>query len=320
VFKKLLKILAVMTIVVTNAAQSQTVYPDRPIKLVVAFPAGTVPDVMARMYAEKLKESLKQPIVIDNRPGASGAIGADLVAKSPGDGYTLLLNSSALIINPLLGKQPFDFFKDLTPIIRTAETPYMLVVNPKLPIQTLDDFIEYARKNPGKLSCATYGVGSPPHVVIEMLKKVAKIDIVPVPYNTAGSVVADLTSGQIDCSLVPPDTALQGFVSTGRMRVIANTGDTQMEVFPTAEPFGKKYPQATMVGWQAIFAPGSMPKPLVLKLHQEFVKVITHPEISQKVKDIGFTPKGDSLASFSTSIAADYERFSVIVRENNMKR
>lgn len=313
-------LLVAIGIIFASPLQAQSQYPDRPIKLIVAFPAGTVPDVMARIYAEKLRETYKQTVIVDNRPGASGSIGADLVAKAPGDGYTLLLNSSALVINPLLGKQPFNFFKDLTPIVRTAQTPYVLVVSPKMPVQTFEEFIEYARKNPGKLNCATYGVGSPPHLAIELLKKTANINVVPVPYNGTGSVVADLSSGQIDCSLEPPSASLAGFASSGRMRVIAHTGEGLLEMFPTAEPFGKKYPQATMVGWQAIFSPASTPKPLVERLHRDWVEMLRTPEIVMKVKETGFIPVADALTTFNSSIHADYERFGEIVRENNMRR
>ena len=130
-------------------------FPEKPVKLVVAAAAGGAGDTLARAYAEKLKDQLGQPIVIDNKPGATGTIAADMVAKSPADGYTLLLNSSAMVINPWIVKQPFDFTKDLTPVARTAETPYIMTVGSKLPINNLDEFIAYAKKNPGKLEFTT---------------------------------------------------------------------------------------------------------------------------------------------------------------------
>jgi tripartite-type tricarboxylate transporter receptor subunit TctC len=186
------------------AAHAQPSYPERPIKLVIAFAAGGAPDIMGRAYADRLREQLGQPVIVDNKPGATGAIGADAVAKAPGDGYTLLLNSSAMVINPWVVKQPFDFQRDLVPVIRTAETPYLMTINPTLPIRNLEEFVAYAKKNPGKLMCGTYGIASPPHLALELLKKEAGIDVVHIPYKTFAQALPDLLSGELACSIDPP--------------------------------------------------------------------------------------------------------------------
>lgn len=299
---------------------AQSTFPDRPLRLVVSFAPGSVTDTMGRFYADKLKDQLKQPIFVENKPGASGAIGVDNVAKSRPDGYSMVLTSSAIVINPLLGKQPFDLFKDLTPIVRPAQTPYALVVNNKMPVNSLDEFIEHARKNPGKLTCANYGVGSPPHIALELLKKEAKIDILSVPFNNSTAIVGALVEGQIDCSLEPPNHVLAGNVANGRFRVIAHTGEGVMDLFPKADAFGRKYPKAVIVGWQGVFAPANTPRPVVDRLHQEWVRMLNNPEIVQKIRDVGFAPVADPLETFTQSISQEYEKLAAVIRDNNIRR
>lgn len=300
-------------------AHAQGNYPDRPVRLIVAFAPGGAPDIMARAYAEKLKEQLGQPVVVENRPGATGAIGADAVAKAPADGYTLLLNSSAMVINPWVVKQPFDFQKDLVPVLRTAQTPYVLTVSAKLPVQSLDELVAYAKKHPGKLSCATYGVASPPHLALELFKAAAGLHIVHVPYRTFTQALPDLASGQLGCSIDPP-TVPAAHVTKGTIRALAHTGEGVMEAFPGAEPFGKRFPSATVVGWQAVFAPAGTPAPVLRRLRTEWTKAITSPEVQQKIRSAGFLPGGDaSVEAFTRSIAADHEKFGRIIRDQNIR-
>jgi len=303
---------------VSAASQAQGTYPDRPVKLVVAFAPGSAPDLMSRAYVEKLKEQLGQPIVVDNRPGATGAIGADAVARAPADGYTILLNSSALAINPWVKKQPFDFRKDLAPIARTAETPYLITVNPKLPVHNLADFIDHAKKNPGRLMCATYGIASPPHLALELLKKEAGIDVVHVPYKTFGQVLPDLLSGQVQCSIDPP-TAPAPHVASGAIRAIAHTGAGLMEAFPKVDAIGKRYPVATVVGWQAIFAPAATPAPILTRLRSEWQKVLAAPAVQKLIRDSGFEVSKGTLDDFTKEIEADFQKFGRVIKDNDIK-
>jgi len=299
-------------------ASAQGQYPDRPIRLIVAFSPGGAPDIMARAYAEKLKELLGQPVIVDNRPGATGAIGADLVAKAPPDGYTLLLNSSAMAINPWVVRQSFDFRKDLTPVVRTADTPYLLTVGPSLPIRNLDEFIGYAKKNPGKLLCGTYGIASPPHLALELLKKEAGIDVVHVPYKTFGQALPDLLSGQLSCSIDPPTVPMQQ-VRAGRIHAVAHTGTGTMDAAPQVDAIGRRYPVAAVVGWQAVFAPAATPAPVLAKLRGEWQKVIASPEIVRKIREAGFEPGGDPVDAFARAIASDYEKFGRVIGDNNIR-
>lgn len=293
-------------------------FPDKPIKLVVGAAAGGAADILARSYAEKLKEQVGQPVVVDNKPGATGAIGADLVAKAPPDGYTIGLNSSAMMINPWLVKQPFDVMKDLTPVARAADTPYVVMVGAKLPIQNLDEFVAYAKNNPGKLECATYGVGSPPHIALELFKKAAGINIVHVPYKTFAQALPELLSGQVGCSIDLPTVPVP-YVRSGQLRAIAHTGTEVMSLYPGAEPFGKRYPGATVVGWQGIFAPSATPRPVLERLRNEWAKVLSNPEIKQRIRTGGYSPSTVNIDAFTKEIASDYEKFGKIVKDTGIR-
>lgn len=293
-------------------------YPDKPIRLIVPYAPGGAADLLARSYAEKLKDQLGQPIVVDNKPGATGAIGTDAAAKAPGDGYTLVLNSSALVINPWLVKQPFDFMKDLTPVARTAETPYVLMVDAKLPIQNLDQLIAYAKKNPGKLGCGTYGTGSPPNLALELFKQAAGVNILHVPYKTFSQSLPDLLSGQLGCSIDLP-TVPAPFVKSGRLRAIAHTGVGTMDAYPGAEPIGKRYPEATVIGWQAIFAPSSTPKPVLDRLRVEWAKALASPEVQKQIREAGYQPSSGSIDTFAKEIATDYEKFGKVIKATGIR-
>jgi tripartite-type tricarboxylate transporter receptor subunit TctC len=293
-------------------------YPDKPIKLVVPYPAGGVADILGRTYANKIKDQLGQPVLVDNKPGATGAIGSDAVAKAPGDGYTLLLNSSALVVNPWIVKQPFNFQKDLTPVARAAGTAYVVVIDAKLPIQNFEQFLAYAKKNPGKLGCATYGIGSPPHLALELLKQSAGLDILHVPYKTFAQALPDIATGQLGCAFDLP-IQVDEFVKSGHLRAVAVTGDAVMAMFPQAEPFGKRFPEATVVGWQGIFAPATTPKPLLDKLRAEWAKALASPDIQQKIRENGQQPSIGTLDDFSREIASDYEKFGRVVKATGIK-
>jgi tripartite-type tricarboxylate transporter receptor subunit TctC len=309
-----LLIVALMALPALAMAQ----YPERPIRFILPSAAGTVADMLARSYAEKLSAQIGQPVVIENRAGAAGAIAADVTAKAPGDGYTMLLNSSALAINPWFTKQPFDFMKDLTPIARSGQTGYIVTVDARLPIRNLDELIAYAKQNPGKLNCATYGIGSPPHLALEMFRRAAGVDILHVPYKSSNLALPEIFSGQLGCIVEPPPGAV-AHIRSGRLRVVAQTGDARMSAFPEADPIGRRFPTATMVGWQGIFVPASTPKPIVDRLRGEWAKLLALPEIEQKIRDAGFQSGGGSVADFVGTMSADYDKFGRIIKEAGIR-
>ncbi|MBL8384496.1 MAG: tripartite tricarboxylate transporter substrate binding protein, partial [Burkholderiales bacterium] len=259
-----------------------------------------------------------QHVMVENKPGATGTIGTDAVAKSAGDGYTLVLNSSAIVINPWIVRQPFNVMTDLTPVARTAETPYVVMVGAKLPIQNFEEFIAYARNHPGKLECSSYGIGSPPHIALELLKKAAGVNILHVPYKTFSQALPDLLSGQLGCSIDLPTVPLP-YVRSGQLRAIAHTGHGPMKLYPDAEPFGKRYASAAVVGWQAIFAPAATPRPVLEQLRAGWAKALAHPDVQQKIRDAGLLPSGGSMAAFMQEIATDYEKFGRIIKETGIR-
>lgn len=315
----LLSVIALTGVQAVSHAQAPTPYPSRPIKLVVAFAAGGAPDTMGRAYAEKFRDfSAGQPVIVENKPGATGSIGADHVAKSPPDGHTLLINSSALVINPWVMKPTFDIRKDLVPVVRTAVTPYLMTISPHLPVQNFDEFIAYAKNHPGKVACGTYGLASPPHLHLEMLKKAAGVDILHVPYKTYMQALTDLLSGQVQCSIDPPTIPLP-HVQAGKIRAIAHTGAGVMPLFKDITAIGKRYPGTAVTGWQAIFAPAGTPAPILAKLRTDWQKVILDPQIGEKIRGFGFEPGGDSIDAFAKEILDDYDKFGRVIKDNNIR-
>lgn len=293
-------------------------YPDRTTRFIVPYVAGGSADVLARVYADKLKDQLGQPVIVDNKPGATGTIGTDAAAKAPGDGYTVVLNSTAMVINPWLKRQPFDFAKDLALVAPTALTPYLLTVSAKLPVHNLAEFIAYTKARPGAVNCATYGIGSPPHLALELLNQEAQVRITHIPYKVSGAALPELLSGQLTCLIEPPPGAL-GMVKAGQLRFIAHTGDRPMSAYPGVEPIGRHYPRASIVGWQAVFAPASTPQPLLERLRAEWSRLLASPEVMQKIREAGFEPTQESVEDFAKVVAGDYEKFGKVIRDAGIK-
>lgn len=308
---------AMISLVAHPAAHAQ--YPDRPLRFVVPFVAGSAPDIMARFYAEKLKEELGQPVVVDNKPGATATIGTDFVAKAPADGYTLLLNANSMFITPWFTPPPYDVLKDFAPLIRTADTPYIVAVRPSLGVQNLAEFIEHARKNPDKVSCGTFGIGSPPHLALEMLNSAAGVKIRHIPYRTFAQTLPDLLSGTLDCSISPPPVPIP-YANQGRIRAIAHTGGVSDGVvgLPGLESIGKHYPSAAVVGWQAIYARAGTPAPILARLRAAWRNVIADPKIVEKIRESGFQPLGDSIDAFEAAMRSDHQRFGDIIKKYNI--
>jgi tripartite-type tricarboxylate transporter receptor subunit TctC len=303
----------------TIADTSRAAYPERPIRFVVAFPPGGSIDVVARILAEKLRVSMGQAIVVENRPGAAGNISAQSVASAAPDGYTILMTTSALIINPWMSPTPLDPIKDLKAVTRVANSPYVLVVRPGLNINSLDDFIAYAKKEPGKLTCSTYGVGSPPHLALESLKREGKLDIVHAPYRGFGQALPDLMSGLLACAVDTPANVEQ-HVRAGTIKAVGVTTKGPLPMFPGAMPMAERYADVVVEGWQGIFVPASTPQPIVDKINQELIKAIKDPDTIKRLNDIGFEPVGDSSEEAAKVVKSDFDRFGKIIKELNIKQ
>jgi tripartite-type tricarboxylate transporter receptor subunit TctC len=278
-------------------------------------PGGTV-DIVARMIGQKLSESLGQPVVVENRVGASGNIGADVVAKAPADGYTLLMtNGATLMTNPHLYKNmTFDPMRDFTPIAEVARTSPMLVVRPSLPANSAAEFIAYLKAHPDKLSFGSAGNGSGPHLTGEMLNRLAGVKAVHVPYKGLGPALADLVAGQID--FIFADGAANSYIQSGKVKLLAVASSQRVALFPQAPTML----ESGVAGFQydaahALVAPTGTPRDIIVKLNREVVKILRTPEIKERIDATVGDVIGNSPEEFAANLKANHERIGRLIRE-----
>ncbi len=280
-----------LTILVPPQAQAQN-YPNRPIKFIAPFPPGGTSDVLGRFIAQKLSEGLGQPVIVENRPGASGNIGHDLAAKAPADGYTLLLsNSSTVVNNPFLFKQmPFDWYKDFTPISMVASAGQVLVVNPNVPAKSLTELTNLIKANPGKYNFGSGGKGIQSHISGEMYKSAAGVDIVHIPYKGTGLAVADAVAGQIQMVFSDMAPAVP-FIKSNKLRALAVTSLQRSGTIPDVPTMAEQgYPNFEATAWWAIVGPKGLPTPIVERINIELSKVMATQEIKEAFERLGVSP------------------------------
>lgn len=298
--------------------QSQQ-YPNRPIRFVVPFPTGGATDVMARTLGVRLHESLGQPVVVENRAGAAGAIGSEFVAKAAPDGYTILLGTisthgTSPAVNP---KLPYDVTKDFTPISLLAHAPLVLLVHPDVPAQSLQDFLRLAKSGP-PIAYGSNGNGSYNHLAVELLKGIANVDLLHVPYKGAGPAIQDLIAGQIkfgahDIAGVAPH------IRSGKLRALAVASKQRipgLEV-PTVAEAG--IPDFEVTAWYALFGPPGIPAPVLSRLHGAVAKGVASPEMQQVLNNISAIPVGDSPAQLDAFVRAEIARWSSVAKKADIK-
>ena len=284
---KLLHWTGVLTLAVMAQGAAAQPYPNKVIKLVNPYAAGGPFDLVAREVAKPLGDVLGQQIVIENRPGGGATLGADVVAKSAPDGYTLLLTGSPsqIIVPAMMSQPPYDGIKDFTPIAMIATVPNLIVAKPSLPVNSLKQLIDYAKEHPGKISYGSPGNGSIGHLSIELLKKLAGIDMVHVPYKGAAPAVADLLGGQIDIAMLNISAVLP-HIKSGKMRAIVMGTRKRAELLPdlpTIEEAGfQGYDAGT---WYGVFGPAHLPQPIVNTVYQGLAKVMASPEVKKRLQD-----------------------------------
>jgi len=298
-----------------SAAASAQSYPNRPIKLIVADSAGGAPDQLARLVAQKLSEGLGQPVVVDNRAGAGGVLGADAAAKSAPDGYTLLLTTTAIYaILPNLRKDlPYDPVKDFTPISRIATASNVLVVNNALPVKNVAELIMLAKQKPGMLNYASAGVGTPAHLAGEMLNLLADIKVVHVPYKGAAPALTDVIAGNAQYIITSP-IAAGAHMSGGRVRALATTGAERNPGLPDLPTIAETVPGYEITQTWGIVAPAATPAEVTNRLYGEIVKVMSQPDVKEKVLATGATPASDSQAAFEAYMATERQRLGDVLR------
>lgn len=296
-------------------AQATDTYPNRPVRLVVPFPAGGATDVVARLMAQKVQEAAGQPFIIDNRGGAAGNIGSDNVAKSPGDGYSVLQTVNALALSTALyQKLPFDPTKDLIAVTQLTVSPLVIVANAKTGISTLKDLIDHARAKPGALNFGSGGVGNPQHLTMEMLKAQAGLDIVHVPFKGDAPLFQSLLAGDIELACTPLSTALP-HIQAGTLKALAVTSAKRVATFADVPAVSETFPGFVSTSWQGWFVPSSTPKEIVVKLNGYARVALQTPELQETLKKFGSEPLGSTPEEFGPSFKAEVERFKKVVSD-----
>lgn len=295
-------------------------YPAKPIRIVVGQAPGGATDLVARTLTGRLTEALGQSVIVDNRTGAAGSIGAGIVAKSTPDGYTLLLVSSSFAINPsLYAKLPFDPLKDLAPVILLAEAPFLLVVHPSLPARSVAELVRLARAKPDSLNYASGGTGSSGHLAGELFKSAATAKMAHVPYKGAGPALTDTIAGQVDLTFASMISSLQ-HVRSGRLRALAVTSakrSAALPDLPTVEEAGTR-PYLT-TSWYATLAPAATPANIVSRLNADLQKIVTQGDVKQKLSADGAEPAGGSPEDLRRHLAAEMSKWQRVVKAAGIK-
>jgi tripartite-type tricarboxylate transporter receptor subunit TctC len=296
-------------------------YPNKPLKIIVPFAPGGATDLIARAVGQKLTESMGQPVVVENRTGASGMLGADLVAKSPPDGYTLLMASTAEIaINPsLYAKMAYDPAKDLAPVTLAGITPLILVVNPNTPARSVNDLVVQAKSTPGSVSFASAGNGSVQHLSGELLKTITRTEMTHVPYKGAAPALVDLLGGQVTMffSGMPP---AMPHVKSGKLRAIAVTTPKRSPAAPDVPTMAEAgIPGFDISNWFGVFAPAGTPNEILNKLNAEIVRALALPDVKERLASQGAEVVGNTRAEFAAFIAAEMAKYAKLIKESGAK-
>jgi tripartite-type tricarboxylate transporter receptor subunit TctC len=297
------------------------VYPSKPIRLIVPFAAGGGNDNVARLVGKRLADGLGQPVVIDNRPGAGGVLGAELAAKSAPDGYTLFLGGvGSHAINPNLHERlPYDPIRDFAPVALLASAPLVLVVHPSVPAGSLTQFVAYARSHPGRLNYASNGNGSSSQLAAVMFDSMAGVDMVHVPYKGLAPALADLLSGQVQL-MFSSVVAILPHIKAGRLRGLAVTGAGRLASMPDLPTIAESgFPGYEASSWYGILAPAGTPRDVVMKLNAELGKALEQAEVRNSLLAEGAEPAGGSPERFAAHIRAEKERLGKIIRDANIR-
>jgi tripartite-type tricarboxylate transporter receptor subunit TctC len=296
-------------------------YPAKSIRLIVPFPPGGSADILARAIGQKAGEGLGQSLVVENRPGAGTAIGAEALAKSAPDGYAVMIGTvSSHAINPALTpKLPFDPVKDFTPISLVAAIPFAMVVHPSVPAKTVQEFVELARARPGTLNYSSAGSGTSNHLAGELLRSMTGIDIVHIPYKGSAPALNDLIAGQVSMMFDLVLTAAP-HVRSGAVRGLAVTGAQRSSALPGLPTVAESgIPGYEVSAWFGIFAPAGVPQPVVQRLNAEFVKALQQPDLRQRLASQGAEPLTSTPAEFSAYLRAEIEKWATVVKKAGMK-
>ena len=294
-------------------------FPNKPLRLVVPYPPGGGADGNARLLAQPMAAGLGQPIVVENRPGASGILAANSVLQSPADGYTMLFDTFPYVVNAVLHKLPFDPIKDLLPVSQAINMPLILVVPAETPFKSVQELITYAKAHPGKLNYGSYGAGGAAHLAAELLARDAGIEWVHVPYKGGAPAMADVLAGRLSAYFTNPITGL-AHIQSGKIRALATTGSQRMKVLPdvpTIKEIG--YKDFEVVEWNGFFVPAGTPADVINKLSESVKLATQQPEVQKRMAAQGVEPVGNTPKEFGIFLQGQIEKWSALVKSNNIR-
>ena len=316
-----MRILAVGVLVaISSAVVAQQIYPNRVIRFIPPYSAGGSTSVVMRVVGDKLTERWGQPVIIDNRPGGNLIIGTDALAKSAPDGYTIMLTTSAHVINPnLFHNLPYDPIKDFAPVATVVSTEMLLVVHPSVPANDLREFIAFAKSKPGQLNYASTGAGSPNQMSAELLGMMVGLKMQHIPYKGATGALADIVGGQVQLYLTPPLPAVP-FVRSGKLKAIAVSGETRLPALPQVPTFTEAgLPGYNVRIWYGVLAPAGTPMDIIDKLSTEIGKILALPDVKERLIALAIDPLIATPEQFAAIMKADFARYAKIVKTANIK-
>lgn len=299
---------------------SADAYPSRPVRMIVAYPPGGGTDILARMVGQKLTDALGQPVVVDNRPGANGNIGSELAAKATSDGYTLLMGTANLTVNPsLYRKLRYQPMKDFAPVVLVTQTPNILVVHPSVPASSVKELIVLAKAKPGQLNFASNGAGASSHLSGELMKTKAGINMTHVPYKGAGPALSALLANEVQVMFANP-LAVLPHVRSNRLRALAMTASRRSAALPELPTMAESgLPDYEVVAWYGVLAPTGTPKPIVVKLNHEIVKVVRQPEMHERLLKEAAYPVGNTPEEFAAFIKSETVKWAKVIRDSGAR-
>ena len=306
---------AVLLAAAFSASAIAQSFPSRPVRMVVPFAAGGAVDTVARALGQKLSEAWKQPVLVDNRPGAGGNIAAEAVAKVPADGYTLLITTQGFAISPSLYKKlPFDATRDFAPVTQLTSSFLVLVCSPQLPAQSIRELIALAKSKPGAINYGSTGTGAPPHLLGELLKSSAGVDLLHVPYKGDAPLTQALLAGEVQVAFMPLAGVLP-HIKSGRLRALGVSGKARATTMPEVPTFVEAGLPFEFTGWLGIFAPAGTPRDTALQLQRDIARAIVTPDLLERWPAWGYEPVGSSPEDFAAKLASDLAMYAKVIRE-----
>ena len=316
---KRIAIVALLAAATSASVLAQT-FPAKPVRIVVAFPAGGGVDIVARLLAPKLTETWGQQVIVDNRAGASGVIGTEFVARSAPDGHTLFMGTLGnLAVNQhLIAKMPVDPLRDFAPVTQVVAVHFVLVAHPSLPARTVSELIALARSRPGEINYSSSGPGGAPHLAGELFKSMAKVNLVHVPYKGSAPSFQDLLGGQVSLTF---DSLVQAlpYVRDKRLIALAVLGAARSPLLPEVPTVAESLPGYELTNWFGLVAPAAAPRAVIVKIHADVIKVLQDPGVAEKLSAMGATAIGNTPGQFGAAMRADSEKWGRLIREANIR-